>query len=259
MKTLQVLQLLKMYWPVFPLVFLAGLIDAIAGGGGLISLPAYMIAGLPPHQAIATNKMSSSLGTALSTIRFAISGYIHLQTALFAVPCALAGSWAGSSLNLMISNDVFKKLMLVILPVTAVIVLRKKDFEDGKEPCGMKKTIVLSCLIALGIGVYDGFYGPGTGTFLILLLTGLAHMSLQDANGLTKAINISTNLASLTVYLLHEQVLIPLGLLAGICGIAGNYLGVSFFDSRGSKIVRPVMLSVLVIFMCRTIYDILSA
>ena len=250
MKILQVLQLLKMYWPVFPLVFLAGLIDAIAGGGGLISLPAYMIAGLPPHQAIATNKMSSSLGTALSTIRFAISGYIHLQTALFAVPCALAGSWAGSSLNLMISNDVFK---------TAVIVLRKKDFEDGKEPCGMKKTIVLSCLIALGIGVYDGFYGPGTGTFLILLLTGLAHMSLQDANGLTKAINISTNLPSLTVYLLLGQVLIPLGLLAGICGIAGNYLGVSFFDSRGSKIVRPVMLSVLVIFMCRTIYDLLSA
>ena len=90
-------------------------------------------------------------------------------------------------------------------------------------------------------------------------LVRLAHMSLQDANGLTKAINISTNLASLTVYLLHGQVLIPLGLLAGICGIAGNYLGVSFFDSRGSKIVRPVMLSVLVIFMCRTIYDILSA
>lgn len=246
-----------MYWPVFPLVFLSGLIDAIAGGGGLISLPAYMIVGLPPHHAIATNKMSACMGTVISTIRFALSGYIHLNTALFAVPCALAGSWAGASLNLMISNDVFKKLMLVVLPVTAVIVLRKKDFEDGKGPCGIKKTIFLSCLIALGIGLYDGFYGPGTGTFLILLLTGLAHMSLRDANGLTKAINSSTNIASLAVYLLHGQVLIPLGLAAGLFGIAGNYIGVSFFDSKGSKIVRPVMIIVLAVFMCRTIYDLL--
>jgi len=246
------------YWPVFPLVFAAGLVDAIAGGGGLISLPAYMLVGLPPHQAIGTNKLSSALGTGLSTFRFARSGYIHLQTAVFAVPFALLGSWAGARLNLLISNQVFKVLLLVILPVTAVIVLRTRALDGDHGPYGLRKTLLISCAVALGIGVYDGFYGPGTGTFLILLLTGVAHMSLQDANGLTKVINLTTNIVSLAVFLTAGQTLVPLGLAAGLCNIAGNYIGVNFFDRKGAGIVRPMMLIVLTIFLVRTVLEMIA-
>lgn len=252
------LSLLTRYWVLFPLVFAAGLVDAIAGGGGLISLPAYMLVGLPPHQAIGTNKLSSAMGTSVSTFRFIRSGYVHLQTAVWAVPFALLGSWAGARLNLLISNSIFKVLLLVILPVTAVIVLRTPALDEDKPPFSPRRTVVITCAVAFGIGVYDGFYGPGTGTFLILLLTGAAHLSLRDANGLTKIINLTTNVVSLAVYLTAGQALIPLGLAAGLCNIAGNYIGVSFFNKKGSRIVKPMMLVVLTVFLCRTILEMIA-
>ena len=251
-------QLLIRFWPLFPLLFAAGLVDAIAGGGGLISLPAYMLVGLPPHQAIGTNKLSSDMGTSVSTLRFIRSGYVHLRTAVFAVPFALFGSWTGARLNLLISNHVFRILLLVILPVTAAIVFRTKALEEEKPPYSLRKTLAITCAVAFGIGIYDGFYGPGTGTFLILLLTGAAHLSLRDANGLTKIINLTTNVVSLLVFLTAGQVLLPLGLAGGLCNIAGNYVGVSFFNKNGARIVKPMMLIVLTIFLCRTIFEIIT-
>jgi uncharacterized membrane protein YfcA len=241
------------YWPVFPAVFVAGIVDAIAGGGGLITLPAYMLAGLPPHLAIGTNKMSSCMGTSIATFRLAREGYINFRLAVFAVVFALAGSYTGANISLMISNRLFKILMLFILPITAWFVLRSKNFDVEREPFSFRKTCILSCLIAFVIGVYDGFYGPATGTFLILLFTGLAGLELSEANGLTKAINLSTNLSALTVFLIHGQVIFPLGIIAGLCNIAGNYLGAARFQKNGSKIVKPVMLIVLAVFFVRLI------
>ena len=103
--------------------------------------------------------------------------------------------------------------------------------------------------------MYDGFYGPGTGTFLILLLSGLAKFKLGEANGVAKAINLTTNLSSLTVYLLNAKVLIPLGLTAGLFALAGNYIGVNLFMEKGSKIVKPLMITVMVIFFIRIISE----
>ena len=246
------------YWPVFPAVFVAGIVDAIAGGGGLITLPAYMLAGLPPHLAIGTNKMSSCMGTTIATCRFAKEGYINLKLAVFAVVFASAGSYTGANISLMISNRMFKILMLFILPLAAMFVLRTKSFDGNREPYGFRRTCILSCAIAFAIGAYDGFYGPGTGTFLILLLTAVAHMSLKEANGLTKAINLTTNITSVAVFLFNGTVLIPLGLLAGLCNVAGNWLGVSFFDKKGSAIVKPVMLLVLAVFLIRTILELVA-
>ena len=112
-------------------------------------------------------------------------------------------------------------------------------------------------VVALVLGVYDGFYGPGTGTFLILLLTGLAHLSLTDANGTAKVINLTTNLSALAVFLFHGKVLLPLGLAAGCFSILGNYLGTRFFDQGGSRVVKPVMLGVLGIFFLKVLSDLL--
>ena len=241
-----IIETLLKYWPVFPAVFAAGIVDAIAGGGGLITLPVYMLVGLPPHEATT------------ATYRFAREGYINFRMAVFAVVFALAGSYTGAHISLLISNESFKILMLFILPVTAWFVLRTKNFDVEREPYSFRKTCALSCVIAFVIGVYDGFYGPGTGTFLILLLTSVAHLTLKEANGLTKAINMTTNVTSLVVFLINGTVLIPLGILAGLCNIAGNWIGVNFFDKKGGAVVKPVMLLVLTIFLVKTIMEIIG-
>ena len=202
------MDILLQYLIICHLVMVAGFIDAIAGGGGLISLPAYLISGLPVHNAIATNKMSSTMGTVLATFKFARSGFIPWKLALTCVCFAFAGSSLGARLALL-------------------------------------------------IGVYDGFYGPGTGTFLLLLLTGVAHLPLKEANGVTKVINSTTNIAALCVFLLNGKVLFPLGPIAGLFGMAGNYLGALYFAKGGAKNVKPVIMTVLTIFFLKVLYELL--
>lgn len=242
---------------VCPLTFLGGFVDAVAGGGGLISLPGYMIAGLPAHFAIATNKVSSGMGTTVSTYRFARSGDIPWKKALPCVIMAVIGSSTGARLALMVNAELFKKLMLVIIPATAFYVLRTRSMDTDPQPLDTGKTLIRASLAALLIGMYDGFYGPGTGTFLILLLSGFAHFRLGEANGVAKSINLTTNLSSLAVYLINGKVLIPLGLAGGLFGIAGNYIGVSFFKEKGSKAVKPIMIMVLTIFFIRILAEII--
>ena len=244
---------------VCPLVFLGGFVDAVAGGGGLISLPAYLIAGVQAHNALATNKLSSAMGTTLTTVRFARKGFIPWRQAAVCVVFAFLGSSLGAKLALKIDGTVFTLLMLVILPLVAVYVLRGKSLGQGEQaPCSPRRTFVVGALAALVIGGYDGCYGPGTGTFLMLALTGLAHMELTRANGVTKAINLTTNLSALAVFLLNGKVLLPLGLVAGCFGILGNYLGTRFFIQGGVKFVKPVILVVLTIFFGKVLFQILG-
>jgi uncharacterized membrane protein YfcA len=245
------------YLLVCPLTFLAGLVDAVAGGGGLISLPAYLIAGLPVHNAIATNKMSSSMGTTIATVRYGMSGFIPWKIALFCAVFAMVGSNIGANLALLLSDRVFKIVMLVILPLTAWYVLRGRALDGEREAFSAKKTTLIAMGIALAVGVYDGFYGPGTGTFLLLGLTALGHMPLQEANGTTKVINLTSNITALAVFLINGKVLLPLGIVAGLFNVAGNYLGARMFEKGGAKAVKPVMVIVLIIFFIRVITDLI--
>ena len=242
---------------VCPLVFLGGFVDAVAGGGGLISLPAYMIAGLPVHNSIATNKLSSGMGTTVSTIRFARGGNIPWKKALPCVIMAMIGSAAGARLALLVDAELFKRLMLVIIPIAAYYVLKNKSMGEEPDPLDFKSMMIRASAVALVIGMYDGFYGPGTGTFLILLLSSFAKFRLGEANGVAKSINLTTNITSLAVYLMSGKVIIILGLIAGLFGIAGNYIGVSFFNEKGAKAVKPIILVVLTIFFIRILTEIM--
>lgn len=247
------------YLVVCPLVFLGGFVDAIAGGGGLISLPAYMIVGLNPIDAIGTNKFSASCGTFVATMRYSRCGFIHWRELIPAVIVALIGSWIGARLALLVENDIFKVIMLVVLPLTAVFVLNKKTLSKCRLPYTGRKTITIISILAMMMGVYDGFYGPGTGTFLMLMLVGIAHVSLQEAVGTTKVINLSTNVASLSVYLVHGKVLFPLALVAAICGIAGNYIGARYFTKKGVGFVKPIIVGVLIIFFVKLCWELFFA
>lgn len=244
------------YLIVCPLIFLGGYVDAIAGGGGLISLPAYLIAGLPTHAAIGTNKISSAMGTTLTTWKFWKQGYIQWKLGLVCAVCALIGSTGGANLALLVSDRIFKIILLFILPLTAFYVFRTKTMDNtGREPLSTGRTYAIAAACALIIGVYDGFYGPGTGTFLLLLLTGLARMDLNSAAGITKVINLSTNIAALVTYLLNGKVMLGLGLVAGVFGIAGNWLGARSFSRNGSRIVKPIIGVVLAIFFIRILWE----
>ena len=134
---------------VCPLVFLAGFVDAVAGGGGLISLPAYMIAGLPVHYAIGTNKLSAGMGTAITTGQFARKGYIPWKQAVFCVFCALAGSSLGARMALLLEDGIFRIIMLFILPLTAIYVTRSKALSVEKAPFATcSATVYISSRVA---------------------------------------------------------------------------------------------------------------
>ena len=250
---------IAVYLIVCPLVFLGGVVDAIAGGGGLITLPAYMIAGLPAHAAIATNKMASTMGTSVSVFRYAKTGYIPWAFALFCAVFALAGSSIGARLSLLIPESILNTVMLFLLPLTAVLVLKGRILDTERAPRPGKTVYLLGAMLSFFIGMYDGFYGPGTGTFLLILLTAVVHLRLHEANGIAKVINLSSNAASLAVYLFSGNVLVPLGLAAGCCSILGNWIGSALFISRGVRIAKPVMLGVLAVFFLREAYGLLSS
>lgn len=240
---------------VCPLVFLAGLVDSIAGGGGLISLPAFLLAGLPPHTAIATNKLSSTLGTTISAAR--LIRYIDLPLASVSVIFALLGSALGSRLSLLADEKLIQHMLLPILVVVAYYVLRKKDLgESSREEASLPRIrmFLLSMLISLAVGCYDGFYGPGTGTFLLLLFTGLTKLDVLTASANTKVVNLASNVGSLVIFMLHGKVFYALGLPAALFCVLGHYIGSGLVVKNGTRIVRPIILVVLVILFVKIVF-----
>ena len=232
---------------VCPLLFLAGFLDAIGGGGGLISLPAYLLAGLPVHSAIATNKLSGSCGTTLATVKFIRRGLVNWRLAVPTVFAAMLGSSLGATASMAAQEGLMEKLLLLVLPCAAFIVLRSRAFREEGELILNRRTWVVTLLSAAVVGFYDGFYGPGTGTFLIIAFTAFAGFPLKRANAHAKVINLTTNLTSLGVFLTGGQVVFALGLAGAVCNMAGNFLGAELALKQGAKLTRPVILAVLVL------------
>jgi uncharacterized membrane protein YfcA len=234
---------------VCPLVFLAGFIDSIAGGGGLISLPAYLFAGLPAHQALATNKFSSTFGTALAFFRFAGSGKIRYKASLLAVAGALPGSFLGARLALACDEEYLKYLLFAVIPVIAAVVLVKKDFggQDRSASVPAARTAVISFLAGSVIGTYDGFFGPGTGTFLILIMTGLIGFDLTTSSGNAKVVNLASNVAALAAFILSGKVLYLVGIPAALSGMLGGWLGSGLAVKKGAGAIKPIFLLVLLL------------
>lgn len=252
-------ELLHIWLIVCPLVFLGGLVDAVAGGGGLITLPAYLLAGLPPHAAAATNKCGNVWGTLLATGRFLKRGEVRFPSALFGGVGALVGAWAGAKLNMIMPEQMLYYLMLIIVPVMAVFLLVKRDFGTEDRSAGMSemRLSLLSLAIGLVIGAYDGFFGPGAGTFLILAFTGLCKFDLLTASGNTKVANSASNVASLITFALAGQVVWAVGIPAAICGIVGGYVGSGLALKNGTKVIRPMFFVVLALLTIRLVYDLL--
>ena len=239
-------------------VFCASFIDAIGGGGGIISVPVYLLAGLPSHIALGTNKLSSTVGTAASTFRYIKNGFVDWTLALPAVALALIGGHFGTRLQLMMDEKYLQYLLLSVLPVVAVVMLRKKELPEQMEERSpwLRRGIVWGASFVLG--GYDGFYGPGTGTFLLLIYCFLAKQDVRTASGNVKLVNLASNVGALATSLAAGKVLIPLGLLSAVFATAGQYIGAGLALKNGSRIVRPVILVVLVLLTGKVLLELLG-
>jgi uncharacterized membrane protein YfcA len=253
---------------VCPLLFLAGFVDSIAGGGGLISLPAYIFAGVPIHAAYGSNKFSSFLGTGVSVVNYARNRCIDLRAAFSGGVGALVGSWCGTHLALHLSQRALQICLIVILPIVAVFVIiqgagrmrlwRKKVQLTEKAPLPRKQFLALTFFIGLALGAYDGFFGPGTGMFLALALSGIARLDLVKATGSTKAINFASNLASVITWLPSGQIIFPLAVPCMLCNMAGNFLGSRLAIKVGAKFIRPVIIIVAILLFVKVLQDIVK-
>lgn len=245
---------LSSYLIVCPLVFLASFVDSIAGGGGLISLPAYLLAGIPIHFAIGSNKLSSATGTVISTARMVKNKYADMKLAPLSVAAALAGSFLGARTALNTGAEVLQMLLIIVLPFTAFYVLKNKNLEP-ENPNSIKRSsqYAIVTAAALIIGFYDGFYGPGAGTFLLLAFTGLAKMDLRTASGNMKLVNLSSNVAAMVTYIAAGKIIWPLSLTAAVFSIAGHYIGSGMVMKNGTKIVKPIILGVLALLFIKVL------
>ncbi len=249
---------LQMYLIVLPLVFLAAAVDAIAGGGGLISLPAYTLAGLNYDYASGNNKFSSMFGCLMATIKYYKSGKLLVVPAVIAAAAALPGSWLGTRAAMAAGSQAMQVFMVFAIPVVGALVLLNKNKKDESGPVTRKKNPVCA-LIGLVIGFYDGFFGPGAGTFLILLFTHLVGMDMVSASATAKPVNLFSNVGALATRIAAGNVLYALALPAMVCSVTGGWLGAKLALTKGARLIRVMMLAVLGLLTIRLAAQLLGA
>lgn len=248
------------YLIVCPLIFLGGFVDSVAGGGGLITLPAYLMAGIPVHAAAGTNKVVNGIGSFTASVKYFRGGKIRLPVALWAALGALAGGYAGAEAAKLLPAAVLQGLMLAALPVVAVFLALKRDF--GQAPAGALpsgREALLSLLTGLAIGCYDGLVGPGTGTFLIMIFTAALRLDLVSASGCAKVVNLASNAAAGT----RAQTVFPPRMkdtaAAAVCSALGNYCGARYTIQGGGKRVRGMIFAVLGLMFVKLLAEFIAA
>ncbi|MEU4548656.1 TSUP family transporter [Nonomuraea dietziae] len=231
----------------------AGWIDAVVGGGGLLQLPALMVAGVPTIQAIATNKLSSIFGTASAAVTYVRTTKLDPHVAVPAGVLAVLCSGLGASAAAAISSDVLRPLVMVVLLGVAAFVTLRPSFGALPQPHLRTRARVGAAILASGvlIAFYDGIMGPGTGTFLIIAFTTILGLDFVHASATSKIINTGTNLGALLVFGYQGHILWALGLGMAVCNIAGAQLGARMALRRGTGFVRVVLLCVVVAMVAR--------
>ena len=240
-------------------VFLASFMDAIAGGGGIISVPTYLMAfhGLPTYFALGTNKLSAGIGTVFSTARFIKSGCVKWSLAVPSIVFALLGSMGGTWMQHHTPDVVLKYLLLVVLPVVAVITLRTRRWPDEPGEISFRKQALIVWAASLVIGAYDGYYGPGTGTFLMIIFIRLAKLDTRTAAGNVKVVNLASNLGSLFTAWQAGYVYLGVGLISSVASMLGHYLGAGLAIKNGSRIVKPTVVIVLILLTLKVVSELL--
>jgi hypothetical protein len=241
-----------------PLLFLlalsAGLVDAIAGGGGLITVPALLWAGLAPVEALATNKAQGVFGTFASSLNFIRRGAINPPDAALAVGCTFVGAALGAVAVQFLATDLLSRLIPVLLIGFALYFLfspRVSDI-DSRRRIGNG---AFALLIGTGVGFYDGFFGPGTGTFFAMGYVALLGYNLRRATAHAKLLNFTSNLAAFLFFIAGGQILWGIALTMAAGQFAGGWLGAHLVIRHGTRLVRPVLVVASVVVSLKLLLD----
>ncbi|MCD8482213.1 MAG: TSUP family transporter [Verrucomicrobia bacterium] len=233
---------------------LSGFVDAIGGGGGLLTVPALLWTGMTPVQALATNKLQSSWGTLAATWNFHRRGHFNLRQMWPAVTLTFVGSAAGTLIVQELDASFLMRFIPVLLIVVAGYFLLQPRMGETDRHQRMS-LMVFSCTFGFGIGFYDGFFGPGTGSFFALAFVTLLGFNLLKATAHTKLLNLTSNLASLLFFAINGHVLWGLGMCMAIAQIAGGFLGSSFTMRHGAKVIRPVLIVMSLALTIKLLFD----
>jgi uncharacterized membrane protein YfcA len=239
----------------------AGFVDAVVGGGGLVQLPALLV-GLPsasPVQVLATNKLSSICGTTVSSATYYRRIRPDPRTFGPLMACAFVGSVGGAFLGSHLSETVFDPVVLVVLVVVGGYVLLRPELgaTTALRYAG-RRHVVTAMVTGLGIGLYDGALGPGTGSFFVITLVGLLGYSFLEASAKARLANWATNLAALCVFVPQGAVLWKVGFVMGACNLLGGYLGARTAVTRGTRFIRIFFILVVAGFVVRIGGDLLG-
>lgn len=223
---------------------IAGTIDAIAGGGGLISLPVLLSAGVPPQVALGTNKLQGLFGTAAATYRFYRQGWLPLKALLYGLIFSFMGALAGAVTSQAISNEILKKIIPVLLLLVFIYTIFSPKLGVNESKPKMKQNDFYFIFGTL-LGFYDGFFGPGTGSFWVILLVFFLGQNILKATAYTKAFNLNTNVAAVLCFAIGSNIDYKLALTMAAGQLIGGRIGAELAIKKGAKLIRPVFLCVV--------------
>jgi len=235
--------------------FGAAIVDAVAGGGGLLTVPALLAAGLPPQLAIATNKGQSTFGAAAALARFHRAGMVDAARARVGFPAAFAGSLLGAALLLVVRPALLRPIVLVLLVGAAAFTALRRGPPRVASHVRPSSAPLAAAAIALVLGAYDGFFGPGTGTFLIVAFASILGDGLARASGEAKVVNFASNLAALLLFALRGVVVWRIALPMAVAQLVGGTVGAHLVVRRGDLFVRRVVLAVVLALVVKLVHD----
>ena len=232
---------------------IAGFIDSIAGGGGIITIPVLLASGMPPHIALATNKLQGTFGSGMASFNFIRKGFIHWREVAIGVWYTFIGAALGTYAILLLDASVLAKTIpLMLVAIFVYTLLSPKMGENDRHAYLGQHLFFL--IFGLGIGFYDGFFGPGTGTFWTIALVALLGLNLKKATAQTKVMNFTSNVVSLAVFLYSGNVLLLVGLLMGIDQLIGAYVGSNMVIHKEVKFIRLFFLTMVALTLIKLIY-----
>ncbi len=232
---------------------LAGFIDSIAGGGALLTLPALLIAGLPPAQALGTNKLQSVFGSGSATLSYAAKGHIDFRELRLSFALSALGSALGALLATAISAEFLKAFLPILLILIALYFAFKPNLSDvpGHRRMG---AFLFSVTLVPAIGFYDGILGPGTGSFFMLAYVALAGLGVLKATAHTKLLNFGSNIGALIVFALSGVIFWKVGLAMGVGQFIGARIGAGFAMKNGAKLIKPLLVTVCIALSAKLLF-----
>ncbi len=237
--------------------FLAGFVDAVAGGGGLISMPAYLLTGMPMHLVYGCNKFAAACGTTIATLRYWRHKMVEIPVGLSAAAGGFCCSVISSRLVLILDDKTLKTMMMIILPAVGVLTLLNRDLgsTDRSGTFSPRRRMILGFFIGCMMGFYDGLFGPGTGTFSLIFFCLILRYDMRIGTGNAKFLNLASNYASLAVFILAGTIYWAVALPVAAASIAGSFLGSGTAIKNGSKFIRRMLMTVTALLFFKLIAD----